>query len=365
MQLTSMRCRVFVALMAAGLGVASAQQPLTDSSIVEMVKAGLSDSVIVAAIQSQPHQFTVSATDLIALKKAGVSNAILSAMLSAEKTPGISVVPPAPSIKSLADVHSIFIDGNNEAASNARNHLLKIASKHPGSPCFRLTGVRTKADATLEIDERDTAGGSGGIFGGTNLETTVASGTLTNAEGDLLWSNSKQGMQGMFHTGAGDAAQMLLVPLYIAAGCDRSGLRRTSASATSEAPPVDAQNITWVRKVYLTGSKARAIQSGAKQLASSTCMEAVSDPLQADAIVVLEQSSDELPRGVMKSLYSRATVESKRDKTALWTYDEGDIFQPAHKGGAHTWWEMLNETVGCGQAGKHKEGKWPPAQVKP
>jgi hypothetical protein len=360
-----MRCTIFVAVMAACLGVASAQQALTNSSIVQMVKAGLSESVVVDAIHNQPHQFSLSAPDLIALKQAGVSDAILAAMLTATTPPPAPSVTPAPAIKSITDVRTILIDGNNEAASNARNDLLKIASKHPNRACFKPVGVRRAADAILEIAESDTAGGSGGIFGGTNLETTVASGTLTDAAGDLLWSNSKQGVQGVFHTGAGDAAQMLLLPLYIAAGCDRNGLRQTSESPTSEAAPATPQSITWVRKLYLTGSKERAIKGGKKQLETFTCIETVGDPAEADAIVVLEQSSDAIPRGAMKSLYSRATVESKTSKTALWSYDEGDVFQPGHKGGVHTWWEQLNEAVGCGKAGKHKEGKWPAAQAKP
>lgn len=366
-----MRFTIFVVVMAACLGVASAQQALTNSSVVQMVKAGLSESVVVDAIRTQPHQFSLSASDLIALKQAGVSNAILAAMLTSA-VPASASVPsqvnsPAPdsAIKSITDVRTILIDGNNEAASNARNDLLKIASKHPNRACFKPVGIRKAADAILEIAESDTAGGSGGIFGGTNLETTVASGTLTDAAGDLLWSNSKQGVQGVFHTGAGDAAQMLLLPLYIAAGCDRNGLRQMSEGAASEAAPVNPQNITWVRKLYLTGSKERAVKGGSKQLATYTCMEPVSDPAQADAIVVLEQSSDAIPRGAMKSLYSRATVESKTPKTALWSYDEGDVFQPGHKGGVHTWWEQLNEAVGCGKTGKHKEGKWPADQTKP
>ncbi len=358
-----MRYKLYVAVMAACLGVASAQQSLTNQDIISMENAGMSDQVIMAAIRTQPHHFVLSTNDLVALKQAGVSDAILAAMLTSETPAPAPSASPSPEIKSVADVRAIFIDGNNEAASNARNDLLKIASNHPNRACFRPVGVRKSADAILEIAESDTAGGSGGIFGGTNLETTVASGTLTNAEGDLLWSNSKQGIQGVFHTGAGDATRMLLLPLYFAAGCDSGGLRL--AAGTSESAPINSQNITWVRKIYLTGSKEHAIQSGAKRLATYTCMEAVSDPVQADAIVVLEQSSDPIPRGVMKSLYSRATVESKASKTALWTYDEGEIFQQGHKGGVHEWWELLNEAVGCGKTGKHKKEKWPAATAYP
>ena len=365
MQIRSMRYAMLAGLIAVWLGSASAQQsqlPLTNSSIVEMVKAGLGDNIVVAAIRSQPHQFTLSANDLITLKRAGVSDAILAAMLT-PGTPGpVSPATTVSAIRSLADVRTIFIDGNNESANNARNDLLKIITKYPNSACFKLVGIRKSADATLQIAESDTAGGSGGILGGTNLESTVASGTLTNAEGDLLWSNSKQGVQGVFHTGAGDAARMLIVPLYLAAGCSSGGLRQTAGA--SEAAPVDPQNLRYIRKLYLTGSKERAISSGTKDLATHTCMESVSDPALADAVVVLEQSADPIPRGAFKSLYSSATVESKTGKEVLWTYDEGDVFRPGSKGGSHMWWEQLNEAVGCGKTRKQQVGDWPAPQPK-
>ena len=57
MQAKLMRYTIFVAAMAACLGVASAQQPLTNSSIVQMVKAGLGESVAVDAIHTQPISF--------------------------------------------------------------------------------------------------------------------------------------------------------------------------------------------------------------------------------------------------------------------------------------------------------------------
>lgn len=368
MRIKSMDFAIFTVLMAVWLGIASAQQSLTNNSIVEMVKAGLGESVVVDAIHTEPHQFSLSAPDLIALKQAGVSDAILAAMLTSA-VPVPAPVPsqtssPAPAIKSTADVRTIFIDGNNEAASNARNDMLKTASKYPDSACFKLVGVPKLADATLQIAESDTAGGSGGVFGGSNLESTVASGTLTNAEGDLLWSNSKQGIQGAFHTGAGDAARNLIVPLYLAAGCSSGGLRQIiEKSDVAPVRRVNPQNLTFIRKLYLTGTKEHAITSGARDLASHTCMEAVGSPAQADAIVVLEQSSDTIPRGVIKSMYSRANVESTTDKTSLWIYDEGDSFQPGHNG-AYMWWAQLNEAVGCGKTRNRKAGDWPAPQPK-
>lgn len=62
-----------------------AQQPLTNDSVITMVEAGLSESVIVAAIQSSPPNYDVSADGLIKLKKAGVTADEMKAIIAAEQ----------------------------------------------------------------------------------------------------------------------------------------------------------------------------------------------------------------------------------------------------------------------------------------
>lgn len=49
-----------------------------------------------------------------------------------------------------------------------------------------------------------------------------------------------------------------------------------------------AQEHARIRRVYLTGSKYNAIHSGRKMLHNFTCMEAVTDAAEADAIIDLE-----------------------------------------------------------------------------
>jgi hypothetical protein len=73
-----------VALFAALCG---AQSSLTNDAVIKMVKAGLGEDIIVSTIKTQPAQFATSADDLIALKKAGVSDRILSAMLDRGNAP--------------------------------------------------------------------------------------------------------------------------------------------------------------------------------------------------------------------------------------------------------------------------------------
>jgi hypothetical protein len=78
-----MKTRVLFVILAVCLGVASAQQfTNTNDSVIEMVKAGMSDSIVISAINSQPAHFSLTVNDLIALKQAGVSDAVMAAMIA-------------------------------------------------------------------------------------------------------------------------------------------------------------------------------------------------------------------------------------------------------------------------------------------
>lgn len=81
---------VLVALIICALtiGAALLAQPkksaLANAAVNSMVKSGMSDSVIVSVIQSSETQFDVSAGALAELKKAGVSQKVMDAMMAAE-----------------------------------------------------------------------------------------------------------------------------------------------------------------------------------------------------------------------------------------------------------------------------------------
>lgn len=70
-----------------------AQEPLTNAAIVKMVKAGLSEDIIVSMVKSQPAQYSISPDQLIGLKAAGVSDKIVAVIV--EKSAGGSA-PGAP-----------------------------------------------------------------------------------------------------------------------------------------------------------------------------------------------------------------------------------------------------------------------------
>ena len=64
-----------------------AQQELDNASIIKMVKAGLSAEIVVATVRSQPGHYDVTADGLIALKKAGATDPIISAMIARGSAP--------------------------------------------------------------------------------------------------------------------------------------------------------------------------------------------------------------------------------------------------------------------------------------
>ncbi len=66
--------------------VLSAQQknPLTNADVIKMVKAGMAENTIVAAIAADDTQFDLSSTGLQSLGQAGVSSKVIRAMLAAE-----------------------------------------------------------------------------------------------------------------------------------------------------------------------------------------------------------------------------------------------------------------------------------------
>ena len=77
------------ALIAGLIGIATliagqqTKKPLTNDDVIQMVKSGLPESVVVSAIQSRPGKFSTSTAELVRLHKAGVTEIELNAMIAA------------------------------------------------------------------------------------------------------------------------------------------------------------------------------------------------------------------------------------------------------------------------------------------
>ena len=76
-----MPVRQLAALLILASLAAHAQAPLDNAIIGKLVKDGVAESTIVATINQQPGRYALSSDDMIALKRAGVSDKILAAMI--------------------------------------------------------------------------------------------------------------------------------------------------------------------------------------------------------------------------------------------------------------------------------------------
>ena len=98
-----------LALVLAGVGAersASAQEVLTNDSVIGLVKAGLPESVVIQKIRSTAaaeRKFDTSTDGLIKLKKAGVPDKVIEAMVSAPGTPA-AAAPAAAGDPTIAHV---------------------------------------------------------------------------------------------------------------------------------------------------------------------------------------------------------------------------------------------------------------------
>jgi len=82
----------------------AAQQALNNDAVIKLVKAGLSDDLIVSTINAEPGIFDTSPDGLIALKAAGASDKVVAAIvLKATAPPPVAATPaPAPAAEAPA-----------------------------------------------------------------------------------------------------------------------------------------------------------------------------------------------------------------------------------------------------------------------
>src|ERR1043165_1042628 len=79
-------CLAATLSLLAGLMTAQAQQsaeaPLTNASIIKLVRAGFKEKTVIALVRTRPAQFDLSPDRLIELKRSGVSENIILNMVA-------------------------------------------------------------------------------------------------------------------------------------------------------------------------------------------------------------------------------------------------------------------------------------------
>ena len=74
---------------------ALSQTTLTNDAVMKMATASLGEDVIISMINTQPGNYSVTPDNLIALKKASVSDKIIAAMVSKGSQPNSAAQPPS------------------------------------------------------------------------------------------------------------------------------------------------------------------------------------------------------------------------------------------------------------------------------
>jgi hypothetical protein len=104
-----MRKSVIATLLLAACSLLAAQQVMNNDSVVKLVKAGLSDDLIVATINGSPGTYDTSTDGIIALKTAGASDKVIAAIIARAAAP--ATPPPAPPVAAPAAPASKIPDG--------------------------------------------------------------------------------------------------------------------------------------------------------------------------------------------------------------------------------------------------------------
>lgn len=91
-----MRRNILAVLFLAICPVLFAQQTLNNNSVIKLVKAGLSDDLIVSTINGSAGAYDTSADGIIALKTAGVSDRVVFAIVAKAAAPAPVTQAPVP-----------------------------------------------------------------------------------------------------------------------------------------------------------------------------------------------------------------------------------------------------------------------------
>jgi len=141
--------------------VALAQQPLTNDSILKLVKAGMGDDVIINMVKTQPSNFSLGTDDLIALKSGGVSQNVISAMLMKNSSPApaaLAVVSPAGPVSEIGVYYKkagVWTDIDPEVVSFKSGGVLKSLATDgivKGDMNGHLKGAHSKTDVTSPVE---------------------------------------------------------------------------------------------------------------------------------------------------------------------------------------------------------------------
>jgi hypothetical protein len=171
---------VLTALFQSALAQQSREAPLTNASVVKLARAGFKESTIIAIIRTRPHQFDLAPDRLIELKKSGVSEKVILAMLAVDDSFADDGWSDDPFFK---DSLGAGRDGNNQSGGGNTADIFGSSGGSRGRT-RNNTGrggssddTETTGSATVKIIRPPAESGSGAASTQPRMERTP---TLTN-----------------------------------------------------------------------------------------------------------------------------------------------------------------------------------------
>jgi hypothetical protein len=149
--------------------VLAAEQPLNNEAIVKLHRAGLDDDLIVDMVNTRPGHYATGVDDIIALKQAGISKKVLTAILNRSG----GTAPPAASPQATPAA----TDQQDAAAAAAEPKLSAVyyakGEQWVGVPAetvnWKVAGGKFKTFASAGVVKRD----MNGIVSGAGSKTSV------------------------------------------------------------------------------------------------------------------------------------------------------------------------------------------------
>src|SRR6478752_1278483 len=117
----------------------STKKPLTNTDVVDMVRAGLADSTIILAIKNSGTNFDTSPQALIELKKSGVSQSVMDAMLGAGSGAPTPIPAPANNGDGRALMGKVISFLGGETNINAVKSIRMTSAREVKTPTLNTT----------------------------------------------------------------------------------------------------------------------------------------------------------------------------------------------------------------------------------
>ncbi len=139
---------------------------LTNESVIELIKAGLSESIILTKIKNSKTEFDTSSSALVKLKESGLSDNIIMAMIEAKpKTNNSTESEILLEMKDAVGKKKVFVESEDEKSQLI---IIKTLKKNG----FEIVVNEQDTELIIKFDFQTrtaTIGVSPGIFGGVSM----------------------------------------------------------------------------------------------------------------------------------------------------------------------------------------------------